>query len=293
MDNKDFNIHKYQQIVNGLKNNEFHEITFITGAGLSTSAGIPDFRSQNGVFAKAKEKYGYQHPEQLFQLNSFLSNPLPFYNFCQELDMSKYLPTKAHLFQGFLCKKNVINTVFTQNVDGLEIKAGVPKEKIVFAHGNITEAACPMCQTNYDIKELNQHIKEQKIFNCTHCNNGFVKPKCIFYGERLPSDFFEKFSNINNSDLAFIMGSTLKVFPFANLPYNLPLNSWRVLINMERAGDTESERGFKFNEENNKDLFLQGKCDEMIEKLVKDVGWEEEFNKYCENRLSELNQGKS
>ena len=151
MGNKVEHTNKYQEIVEGLRNNTFKNIMFITGAGISTAAGIPDFRSKDGCFAQVQKKYNLSYPEQLFQLSSFKQNPGPFYDFCKGFNIDHCKPTKTHLFMGYLCKRNIVKKIYTQNVDGLELKAGVPINKMVFAHGKITEAACPSCGREYDI----------------------------------------------------------------------------------------------------------------------------------------------
>ncbi len=172
--------YKYEEIVSGLKNNEFSNILFITGAGISTAAGIPDFRSKDGCFAQVQKKYHLSFPEQLFEISSFKHNPAPFYDFCKGFNIDNCKPTKAHLFMGFLCQKNLVRRIYTQNVDGLELKAGVPYDKIVFAHGKITEAACPSCGKEYDINVLkNDYVMKDKILYCSRCKNT-VKPKVIF-----------------------------------------------------------------------------------------------------------------
>lgn len=281
---------KYEEIIEGFKTNKFKNITFITGAGISTSAGIPDFRSPTGIFANVKKKYGLNRPEDLFELNSFLDNPKPFYDFCKEFNIEHCLPTKTHLFQSFLCHKGLVNKIYTQNVDGLELKAGCPENKIIFAHGRITEAGCPKCFKSYDIEKLRENINKDILTTCSSCG-AYIKPKVVFYNESLSFSFYFKFISIKFSDLGIIMGTSLRVFPFGNLPYSLPKSSWRVLINMEEAGYMsyqEDSNAFRFNDINKKDLFLQGKCDEVIDKLVRDIGWEQEFNNFCNQRLSQI-----
>ena len=274
---------KYQEIVDGLKNNQFRKILFITGAGISTAAGIPDFRSKDGCFAQVQKKYLLSYPEELFQISSFKSNPYPFYDFCKGFNIDHCKPTKTHLFMGYLCKKNIVNKIYTQNVDGLELKAGVPIDKMVFAHGKITEAGCPICKRTYDINILrDEYVMKDKIMYCTLCKTP-IKPKVIFYGEALPISFLWNFVFIAGCDLAFIMGSSLRVYPFNQLPNRLSSGAWRVFVNKETVDDI-----FKFDDVYSKDLFLQGYTDEIIEKLIKDVGWEEDFNNYCQNILQNL-----
>ena len=276
-------INKYQEIVDGFKNNSFSNVLFITGAGISTAAGIPDFRSKEGCFAQVQKKYGLSYPEELFQISSFKSNPYPFYDFCKGFNIDNCNPTKTHLFMGFLCQKNLVRKIYTQNVDGLELKAGVPYDKMIFAHGKITEAACPLCTKSYDINVLrDEYVMKDKIMYCTICKTP-IKPKVIFYGEALPLSFYFNFAFIFRCDIAFIMGTSLKVTPFNFLPGRLPSNSWRVLINKEEVEDF-----FEFENRYKKDLFLDGYTDDVIMKLVKDIGWEDEFNNYCENTLKKL-----
>ena len=280
---------KYAEIVDGLKTNKFSNITFITGAGISTGAGIPDFRSRGGCFEQVRIKYNMSQPEDLFEINSFIQNPYPFYDFCKGFNIENCKPTKSHLFMGFLCKKNIVRKIYTQNVDGLELKAGIPEDKIVFAHGKITEAACPRCGKYYDINLLrDEYVMKDKILYCERCNKVPIKPIVIFYGQSLPISFFLSFFGVYFSDLSFIMGTSLKVYPFSGLVYKLPKNSWRILINKEKAGDKYEDNRLDFDNKCKKDLFLEGNADDVIMKLVKDVGWEDEFNSYCQEMLSKL-----
>ena len=228
---------KYEEIISGLKNNEFKNIIFITGAGISTAAGIPDFRSKGGLFEQTRIKYGLSRPEQFFEINYFYNHPEAFYDFCKGFDISECRPTKTHLFMGFLTNiKKIVKRIYTQNVDGLELLAGVPRAKVTFAHGTITEAGCPNCLKEYDVEDVRKYVNEGKILKCSKCNKP-IKPKVVFYGENLPDKFFEDFNDINVTDLAFIMGSSLAVYPFNQLPYGIKKESWRVLINKDEVGN--------------------------------------------------------
>ena len=281
MGNNVEHINKYQEIIDGFKNNRFNKIMFITGAGISTAAGIPDFRSKDGCFAQVQKKYNLSYPEQLFQISSFKKNPRPFYDFCKGFNIDNCKPTKTHLFMWYLCKKKIVKKIYTQNVDGLELKAGVPYDKMVFAHGKITEAGCPNCKKEYDINILrDEYVMKDKIMYCNFCKTP-IKPKVIFYGECLPLNFLLNFCCIVGYDLAFIMGTSLKVFPFNRLPGKLPKSTWRIFVNKENVFNI-----FNFDNIYSKDLFLEGYTDKIIEQIVKDIGWEEDFNNYCENILN-------
>ena len=276
---------KYEEIINLLKTNQLKNITFITGAGISTSAGIPDFRSSNGLFAQTQKKYNLSNPAQFFQISLFYKHPEYFYDFCKNVEkqINSCKPTKAHLFQGFLCKKGLVRRIFTQNVDGLEIKAGCPKELCTFAHGRIDVAGCPECLRDYDIEELKKKIYNDEIAYCEDCKKP-IKPKVVFYGEYLPQSYFNSFDDITKTDCAIIMGTSLEVYPFNRLPCNVPSDSWRVLINLVKvSGAFFTTNRLKFDNEYKKDCFIQGYTDEVIQKIVDDCGWTNEFNEYCAN----------
>lgn len=172
--------------------------------------------------------------------------------------------------------------IFTQNIDSLEIKAKVPKEKLVHAHGNFLEAHCSECKKEHECALLKTHINEGKVLYCEDCK-GPVKPKIIFYGEALPQDFFMKQDEFKQTDLGFVMGTSLKVMPFNYLPYQLDKNTWRIVVNRERVGHENGNSGFRYDDVSSLDMFLEGTTDEKIIKLIEDCGWKEEFDEYVKN----------
>ena len=103
--------------------------------------------------------------------------------------MSKNKLTISHKFMSFLTKKQIVKYIFTQNVDGLEIKTKIPKDKIVFAHGNNNEGHCALCHYEVDIEKINEGINKGEVYYCPK-RKGHCKSKVIFYGEDLPSRFF-------------------------------------------------------------------------------------------------------
>jgi NAD-dependent histone deacetylase SIR2 len=185
----------------------------------------------------------------------------------------------------------LLNLIFTQNIDALELKAGVPREKIVFAHGNILEAHCSKCHTDYDIKMQQTHIKEGKVLICTEPDcNAPCKPKVVFYGESLPKDFFNKMDGFSESDCGIIMGTSLKVMPFNLLPYKLHKSTWRVVINNERVGEEKGSSGFYYDDVTSPDLFLEGSIDDQCMKIIKDLGWKDEYEEYVKKIQEQIKE---
>ena len=127
-----------------------------------------------------------------------------------------------------------IKYIFTQNIDGLEIKAKIPEEKLIFAHGNFYKGHCAKCDKEIDINKINEGIQKGEIYYCPDCK-GPCKPNVVFYGEGLPTRFFEKLGECKDVDLIIIMGTSLKVQPFASIPYLTNPFADIVVFNMEEV----------------------------------------------------------
>lgn len=271
---------KYPDFINGLKTHSFKNVIFMTGAGTSTSAGIPDFRSENGLFAQLQKKYNLSSPRQFFEIETFLENPKLYYDFSKEFKTEKYSPTTFHYFMGFLDSKGLLKYLFTQNIDGLDLRCGIDKEKIIFAHGNFLEAECPQCHKEFDINVYNQHVDSGEVLYCDVCGAP-VKSKVVFYGESLSERFFKKSFEVMDADLVIICGTGLEVAPFNKLAYAYTnQNAYRVVINKIRVGQKYVYRGFDYESDTSKDIFLMGTCDSVAEMIAEDAGWKEEFDKY-------------
>ena len=271
---------KYNQLISDFISGKYKKIIFMVGAGISTSAGIPDFRSSNGLYKQLQEKYHLSTPEEFFLISTFRKNPKLFYEVSKISDLSNYKPTISHKFMSFLTKKNYVKYIFTQNVDGLEIKAKIPKEKLVFAHGNSSEGHCANCHFEVDIAKINEGINKGEVYYCPKCN-GPCKPKVVFYGESLPLSFFEKLKDINDIDLIIIMGTSLKVYPFAGIPRFVNPNVGIVVFNMEKVGD------YEYDKINMNNYFIKGKTDDIVLKFLKDIKLYDEFEKFIKNEFGE------
>lgn len=240
-----------------------------SGAGISTSAGIPDFRSPDtGLYANLA-KLDLPYPEAVFDISYFRNNPLPFYALAHELYPGTYRPTISHMFVRLLSDKGLLLKLFTQNVDCLEREAGVPGDKIIEAHGSFASQRCIECETTYPEELMREAIGKREIPHClTPECNGLVKPDIVFFGEALPEEFHRNKHLPSNADLCIVMGTSLSVQPFASLPDFCSENVPRLLINLERVGSLGSRAD---------DVLCLGGCDAGVRKLASALGWLEEL----------------
>jgi len=242
-------------------------VTVMVGAGISTSAGIPDFRSPDtGLYANLA-RLDLPYAEAVFDIDYFREKPEPFYTLAHELYPGKYRPTITHSFIKLLHDKGVLLKLFTQNIDCLEREAGVPGDKIVEAHGSFARQSCIECKSAYPQEEMREHIAARTIPRCHECK-GLVKPEIVFFGEALPSAFFDNRHLPEEADLCIVMGTSLSVQPFASLPQLAQQGKPRVLINQEIVGGLGSRPD---------DVLLLGDCDTGVRKLAKACGWLEEL----------------
>ncbi|KAJ7143548.1 class I sirtuins SIR2 family protein [Mycena crocata] len=243
-------------------------IMLMLGAGVSTSAGIPDFRSpETGLYANLA-RLNLPYPEAVFEINFFRKNPMPFYILANELYPGKFRPTLSHSWIRLLAAHSLLHTCFTQNIDTLERRAGVPDDKIIEAHGSFASQRCIDCHRTYDDEKMKRKILAKETPKCESCG-GLVKPDIVFFGEDLPHEFIKAIPNMAKADLLIIMGTSMTVHPFAGLAERAPPTCPRVLINLDLVGSI----GKRPN-----DVVLLGKCDDIVRKLCSKLGWEAELD---------------
>ena len=115
--------------------------------------------------------------------NALKCSPLlAVYTLAHELYPGKFRPTITHSFIRLLAEKGLLHTCFTQNIDTLERRAGVPEEKIIEAHGSFATQRCIDCSETFDDDAMKRHILDKKIAKCVSCG-GYVKPDIVFFGE--------------------------------------------------------------------------------------------------------------
>ncbi|CAM9306640.1 unnamed protein product, partial [Hapterophycus canaliculatus] len=156
----------------------------------SVSCGIPDFRSENGVYDLASRlDLGLSCAEDLFDLEFFVDDPEPFFKFAKVLYPGNYVPSLTHRFIKALEIRGKLLRNFTQNIDGLgEIqKASVASRmQYVACHGSFLTASCLKCKKKRTAGDIREEVMQQKVPRCPSCK-GVVKPDITFFGEKLPA----------------------------------------------------------------------------------------------------------
>lgn len=257
------------KLADRIKNGDLRRIVVLTGAGISTSAGIPDFRSPiSGLYAKLAP-LRLPYPEAPFTYSYFTHTPEPFYALARIRHPGNLKPTLSHAFLALLARKNLLHFLFTQNVDGLEANAGIPEEKILWVHGNWRSQHCHKCKDEYPADLMKKAIREGEVAYClkSECG-GAVKPNIVFFGQSLPAAFDEKEKLVEEADLFIVMGTSLKVAPASQLPRKAKEGVPRILINLERSGDMGHRPD---------DLCILGGCDDGVRRLAEALGWVEEL----------------
>ncbi|KAI1408261.1 NAD-dependent deacetylase sirtuin-2 [Hypoxylon sp. FL1857] len=252
-----------------IKDGGAKQIVVMTGAGISTAAGIPDFRSPKTGLYHNLTRFDLPHPEAVFEIDFFRSNPAPFYLLAKELYPGNFSPTISHVFIALLAKKGLLRMLFTQNIDCLERAAGVPPDKIVEAHGSFATQRCIDCRTEFPDDLMREYVKRGEPPHCIRKGcNGLVKPDIVFFGEQLPEKFFHNINVPALADLVLVMGTSLLVHPFAGLPRTAREGVPRVLFNLERVGDLGTRAD---------DVLCLGDCDSGVRQLADELGWRDEL----------------
>ena len=186
-----------------------NKIVFFGGAGVSTESGIPDFRSQDGLY---NQKYAYP-PETIISHSFFQRNTGEFYRFYKDkmliLDVQ---PNAAHRFLADLEKAGKLTAVVTQNIDGLHQIAG--SRNVYELHGSIHRNYCMRCGKFFDA----DYIKASDGIPCCDTCGGTIKPDVVLYEEGLDNDELRgAVSAISSADCLIIGGTSLVVYPAAGL----------------------------------------------------------------------------
>lgn len=273
-----------------------NKIMVITGAGISTSLGIPDFRSDDGLYSQL-EHLGLADPQEVFEINTFKEDPSIFYSVAVKIlpEQNLHEGTPTHKFIKLLHDKNKLLRNYTQNIDNLEQYVGIPKERIVQCHGSFGSAHCITCGFAVEKGEdLFPAIKDGVIPRCSQCKNrkaqgkrkkssrglhgsdseddggneasyGVLKPDITFFGESLPPRFDQMLfdeGDAHNCDLIICIGTSLRVSPVSEIVKVASRQIPQIFISKVPAKHLTFEVSFL------------GGCDDVVELLCQKLGWD-------------------
>jgi NAD-dependent histone deacetylase SIR2 len=241
------------------------------GAGISTQAGIPDFRTPGTGLYSNLEKLNLPYPEAVFDIDYLRKRPEAFFTLADGLYPGEFEPTKFHRLMKEVADRGYLRRLYTQNIDTLERLVGVDADLIVEAHGSFAENHCIDCGTEMTVEDLKAEMRRDKhkgkiaVPRCIVCG-GIVKPDIVFFGEGLPFRFFQCMEEDlpDYADLVIVAGTSLTVHPFARLPDMVGSDTVRVLFNAEHVGS--------FGDRKN-DVLVLGDCDENALRFTKLLGW--------------------
>ncbi|KAJ9584477.1 hypothetical protein L9F63_021171 [Diploptera punctata] len=215
------------------------KIIVLTGAGVSVSCGIPDFRSRDGIYSRLAIDFpDLPDPQAMFDIQYF----------------RQFKPSPCHRFIKMLEKHKKLLRNYSQNIDTLEQVAGI--QNVIECHGSFATASCTRCKYKVTADEIREDIFAQRIPLCPHCpqvalptisdvenkyesykdlvSQGIMKPDIVFFGEGLPEIFHESMAKDKDEcDLLIVIGSSLKVRPVALIPSSIPPDVPQILINRE------------------------------------------------------------
>lgn len=189
----------------------------LTGAGLSTAAGIPDFRGPRGLYVTRR-----YDPEKVFEIGWFRRDPRYFYEFSRDFIsvVKDIIPTFTHRFLADLERQGRLTGIVTQNIDLLHHLAG--SRKVVDLHGSYRAAACPSCNRRFEKltsawwEKAMASSPTPPVVRCSACR-GVLKPGIVFFGEMV-NGFAEAERMVVRCDLLLVLGSSLQVTPASFLP---------------------------------------------------------------------------
>lgn len=220
------------------------QTVILTGAGMSTESGIPDFRSNDGLWQKID-------PMTVARPETIREDYDTFYGFYKTRveTLKQHSPHEGHHIIARLEKKGIIKALITQNVDDFHHIAG--SERVYYLHGSIRTFRCHNC-----LSPANEVAFLSKK-PCEFCG-GRLRPNVVLFGEGLPHDALNKaISEIEVSELVIVIGTSLRVYPVSQLPFMT--NATKVYINRE----IDSQNSF--------DLTIQGNAKEVLIELEKQL----------------------
>lgn len=187
-------------------------VVFFGGAGVSTESGIPDFRSESGLYY-AKEKFGYA-PEEILSHTFFIHKTKEFFDYYRgNMIYLQAKPNQAHITLAKLEAQGKVSAIVTQNIDGLHSMAG--SQVVHELHGSVQRNTCMDCKEKYGLDYIVNYTGV--VPRCEKCG-GIVKPDVVLYEEGLDQEVVEaSIHAISNADTLIVGGTSLVVYPAAGL----------------------------------------------------------------------------
>jgi NAD-dependent deacetylase len=227
----------------------------LTGAGVSTESGIPDFRSPTGVWADFD-------PLEYGALDAFRRDPAKVWQFYAPrfAMLADAQPNAAHFALAELERRGLVTAVVTQNIDLLHERAG--SREVIEVHGSIRTSTCPACGAVQQLADVVALLDNAEAPLCPECG-AVLKPDVVFFGEQLPVAAIERaYALAHEAGVLLVVGSTLEVWPVAELPLVTQGAGGSVAI-VNKGPTAMDERA---------DLRIEGSAGETLEKAVLELG---------------------
>ena len=222
-----------------------NNIVFLGGAGVSTESGIPDFRSETGLYSNSKKKR--RGPKYKYTYKYYMENKEKYLlsykkNMAESLKNSTTKPNPAHMALAALEERGKLKVIITQNVDGLHQKAG--SKNIIEIHGSTDRCFCEDCNSKYSLEYF---LKAKDLAKCEKCG-GIIRPDIVMYGERLNNDLLERSRKyIEKADMLIVGGTSLVVYPAAGLIRSYKGDKLVIINRTETRYDSKAALVFREN----------------------------------------------
>jgi len=190
---------------------EFPGAPVLTGAGLSTESGIPDFRSPGGLYSQID-------PMEYLSTDALYDHPARFWKYFGEVfaPATEKQPNAGHIALARLEEAGFVGLIATQNIDGLHDKAG--SRLVLELHGHLRTCRCEHCSTSHTLRECLAQLERRPEPLCKACARR-VRPDVVLFGDMLPRDFTEALDVVHEAPFLLVVGSSLTVSPANSLAF--------------------------------------------------------------------------
>ena len=227
-----------------------------TGAGISTESGIPDYRSQGGIWDKFRPVYFDEFMSSRASREEYWRRWEALYKGIVEAK-----PNPAHLAMAKLHDMGLLATIVTQNVDGLHQESGVPDKHIIELHGNTRRIRCMTCRQIHPVDDVKLRLADGNLAPECKCG-GYLKPDTISFGQAMPVVEVEKAAALaRECDFFIVVGSTLLVQPAAHMPFYAKNNgAFLAIVNLSETPCDEMC-----------DVLIRAKAGDVLQRIVETV----------------------